>query len=212
MVEDLRLARLGGWDEVLVQDIEDIVANLGELGLDLLSVLLDQTDLGRVALGFLLLLDGGNDSPRGTSGTDDVLVGDGKEIALLDGKITVLGGDDLHVLDHLCWRTKLAMPPCEASKIIMISHTFIALSLLGQLGEVHSIFVTHFGDVNSGKPGTGRRYQISCGPIWMAFSLNFYGLVDAVWERGKELGDGENVVLRIGKGMISSRQKYKIKS
>ncbi len=104
MVEDLRLSRLGGRDKVLVQDTEDVFADLGELALDLLAVLLDQANLGRVALGLLLLLDGGDDSPRRTAGTDDVLVGDGKQIPLLNREVTVLRGNDLHVLDHLCWR------------------------------------------------------------------------------------------------------------
>lgn len=39
------------------------------------------------ALGFFLLLDGGDDSPGSTTGTDDVLVRDGKKITLVDGKL-----------------------------------------------------------------------------------------------------------------------------
>ena len=109
MVENLRLASGGGRDEVLVKNGEDVLADLGKLALDLLTVLLDEGNLGRVALGLLLLLDGGDNSPRGTAGTDDVLVGDGKEVALLNGEITVLGGDDLHVLDHLCTRRKASV-------------------------------------------------------------------------------------------------------
>lgn len=104
MIEDLGLARLGRGDKVLVEDLEDVVADLGKLGLDLLSVLLDQGDLGRVALGLLLLLDGSDYSPGRTAGTNDVLVGDGEEVSLLDGEIAVLRGDNLHVLDHLCGR------------------------------------------------------------------------------------------------------------
>lgn len=72
MVEDLALTSLRGWDEVLVKDAEDVVADIGELGLDLAAVVLDLADLGLVALGLLLLLDGGDDSPRGTAGTDDL--------------------------------------------------------------------------------------------------------------------------------------------
>lgn len=102
VVEDLGLARLGGLDEVLVQDVQDVVADLGELGLDLLAVLLDQGNLALVALGLLLLLDRGNNAPRGTAGTNDVLVGDGQEIPLLNGELNVGRGNDLHVLDHLC--------------------------------------------------------------------------------------------------------------
>ena len=120
MVEDLGLSGLGGWDQVLVKNVKDILADLGELGFDLLTVLLDESDLAGVALGLLLLLDGGDDSPGSTAGTNDVLVGDGEKVALLDGLEGVLsalvqisssiscayqlligGGDLLHLLDHL---------------------------------------------------------------------------------------------------------------
>jgi hypothetical protein len=36
----------------------------------------------------LLLLDRGDDAPRGTSGTDDVLVGDGEEVTLVNSEFT----------------------------------------------------------------------------------------------------------------------------
>lgn len=38
------------------------------------------------ALGFLLLLNGGDDSPGGTAGTNDVLVGNGQQVTLIDSK------------------------------------------------------------------------------------------------------------------------------
>lgn len=38
------------------------------------------------ALGFLLLFDGGDDSPGGTAGANDVLVSNGKQVTLIDGK------------------------------------------------------------------------------------------------------------------------------
>lgn len=63
---------------MLVKDIEDILADLSELGLDLLTVLLDKSDLALVALGLLLLLDRGDDSPGSTAGANDVLVGNGQ--------------------------------------------------------------------------------------------------------------------------------------
>ena len=84
MIEDLRLATLGGGDKVLVQDFENVLADLGELGLNLAAVVLDKSDLLLVALALLLLLDAGDDAPRGTAGADDVLVGHGKEVALVD--------------------------------------------------------------------------------------------------------------------------------
>ena len=84
MVEDLALASLGLGDKALVEDAEDILADLLELELDLLAVLADDTDVLVGALGLLLLLDAGDDAPGSTSGSDDVLVGDGKEVALVN--------------------------------------------------------------------------------------------------------------------------------
>ena len=104
MVEDLGLAALGRGDQVSVKALKDVLADLGQLGLDLLAVLLDETDLGLVALGLLLLLDRGDDSPGCAASTDDVLIGNGKEISLLYGEFLVCRGNGLHVLDHLCGR------------------------------------------------------------------------------------------------------------
>lgn len=100
VVEDLRFTAVSGGNQVLVENLEDVIADLGEFGLDLLTVLLDESDLGLVALGLFFLLDGGDDSPRGTTGTDDVLVGNGEEIPLLDRELDVGRGNNLHVLDH----------------------------------------------------------------------------------------------------------------
>ena len=86
---------------MLVKDIKDIVADLGKLVLNLLAILLNESNLGGVALGLLLLLNRRDYSPGSAAGTDDVLVGDGQEVALLNTQITVLGSDDLHVLNHL---------------------------------------------------------------------------------------------------------------
>jgi hypothetical protein len=100
VVENLGLATLGRWDQVFVQNLEDILANLCELGLDLLAVLLDQANLALVSFRLFLLLDGSNDPPRRTARANDVLVGNGKEISLLDGEFLVCGGNGLHVLNH----------------------------------------------------------------------------------------------------------------
>jgi hypothetical protein len=84
VVEDLALAGLGLGDEALVKNVEDILADLLKLKLDLLTVLADDANVLLGALGLLLLLDAGDDAPGGTSGSDDVLVGDGKEVALVN--------------------------------------------------------------------------------------------------------------------------------
>ena len=88
MVEDLALARLGLGDQGVVEDIENILADLLELGLDLLAVVADDGNVLVGTLLLLLLLDRGDDAPRGTSGTDDVLVGDREEVTLVNGEFT----------------------------------------------------------------------------------------------------------------------------
>ena len=75
VVEDLGLSRLGLGDQRLVQNIEDILADLLELGLDLLTVVSDGRNMLIGALGLFLLLDGRDDAPRSTSSTNDILVG-----------------------------------------------------------------------------------------------------------------------------------------
>lgn len=74
---------------MLVEHLEDVLANLGKLGLDLLTVLLDEINLAAVAFRLLLLLDRGDDSPRCTACANDVLVCDGKQVALFDGELLI---------------------------------------------------------------------------------------------------------------------------
>ena len=50
MVEHLRLAALGRWNQVLRQNLENILADFRKLCLDFLAVLLDEADLLLVAL------------------------------------------------------------------------------------------------------------------------------------------------------------------
>lgn len=88
MVEHLGLSRLCLWDQGLVKHIKDIATNLLQLCLDLLTVFTDLSNMLVGALGLLLLLDARDNSPRCTSGTDNILVSDGQEIALVDGKFT----------------------------------------------------------------------------------------------------------------------------
>lgn len=89
VIENLRLARLGLGDKRLVEHVQDILAHFLELSLDLLAVVTDDGNVLGGSLGFFLLLDGGDDAPGSTTGTDDVLVGDGEEIALVDRKLTI---------------------------------------------------------------------------------------------------------------------------
>ncbi len=85
---------------MLVQNLKDVLTDLGKLSLDLLAVLLDEGNLGRVSFRLLLLLNRSDDSPRGTASTNDVLVGNGQEISLLNGELLVLGSNGLHILHH----------------------------------------------------------------------------------------------------------------
>lgn len=88
MVEHLGFPRLRLWNQGLVKNIKDITTNLLQLCLDLLTVFADLSDMFVGALGLLFLLDARDNSPRCTSGTDNVLVSNGQEIALVDGKFT----------------------------------------------------------------------------------------------------------------------------
>ena len=118
VVEDLGLARLGLGDQGVVEHVEDILADLLELLLNLLSVLADGGDVLVRALGLLLLLDRRDDAPRGTSCADDVLVGNGKQVALVHGELAAnlscvnmcalpwsTGGASLRRRDGCSWHT-----------------------------------------------------------------------------------------------------------
>lgn len=86
MVKHLGLSRLGLGNQRVVEDLKDILAHALELSLDLLTILRDDGDVLLGTLGVLLLLDRGNDAPRGTAGADDVLVGNGEKVALIDSE------------------------------------------------------------------------------------------------------------------------------
>jgi len=101
VVENLGFTALGRRNQVLVENLENVFTDLSELGLDLLAVLLDEANLTLISLGLLLLLDGSDNSPRGTAGTNDVLVGDRKKVALFDGQLLVGRSHGFHVLNHL---------------------------------------------------------------------------------------------------------------
>lgn len=63
MIKDFGLSTLGLWNESLVEDVEDILADLLELLLDSLTVLSDGCYVLIGTLGLFFLLDRGNDSP-----------------------------------------------------------------------------------------------------------------------------------------------------
>jgi len=63
VVEDLRLAGFCLGNQAIVQNVKHILADLLELGLDLLAVTPDGVDMLIGALGLLFLLDRGDDAP-----------------------------------------------------------------------------------------------------------------------------------------------------
>ncbi len=68
MIEDLRLSGLSLWDQGLIQDIENILADKLKFGFDLLTVVADGGNVLVSALGLFLLLDGRDNAPGSTSG------------------------------------------------------------------------------------------------------------------------------------------------
>jgi hypothetical protein len=96
VVKDLGLfgGRVG--DQRIINDAEDIVTDINKFTLDLALVVLDDFHL----LGLSLLLDGGDNTPRSTARSDDILVGNRQQVALFDRELCWLLGDLLHVGDH----------------------------------------------------------------------------------------------------------------
>mmetsp|Transcript_89521 Transcript_89521/g.253312 ORF Transcript_89521/g.253312 Transcript_89521/m.253312 type:complete len:206 (+) Transcript_89521:224-841(+) len=84
LVEDLRLACGCLSDETVVQHGKDLLANVIELTLHLLAILLRELCVLLVALAGLLLLHAGDDTPCSAARTHGVLVGHGQEIAFFN--------------------------------------------------------------------------------------------------------------------------------
>ena len=66
-IEDLGVAGGGREDESGVEELEDSIANVGKIGLDLGSIVVDHGDVVLVVLALLLLLNGGDDGLRGST-------------------------------------------------------------------------------------------------------------------------------------------------
>ncbi len=84
MIEDLGLARLGLWNQRIVQNIENILTDSLQLSLDLLAVVADGSNMLIGPFRLLFLLDRRDYAPRSTSCTNDIFVGNRKEITLID--------------------------------------------------------------------------------------------------------------------------------
>ena len=74
---------------MLLEDIENVFADLGELAFNLLPVALNHGNLLLVPLALLLLLDGGDDTPGCAAGPNNIFVSNGQKITFLDGEFLV---------------------------------------------------------------------------------------------------------------------------
>jgi hypothetical protein len=101
VVENLGLVGGGGRDEEVIKNVQDVITDGRQLLLDLAAVVLDAADVVLVTLVLLLLLDRGDNAPRGTTGTNNVLVGDREQVTLLNSELDLEVGDLLHGLNHL---------------------------------------------------------------------------------------------------------------
>ena len=88
MIKDLRLSGLCFRDQVLIENVQNILADLLKLGLDLLTVVADSSDMLVCTLGFLFLLDRRDDAPRGTSGSNDVFVCHRQKVSFVNCELT----------------------------------------------------------------------------------------------------------------------------
>jgi hypothetical protein len=89
VIENLGFARLSLGDEELVEDVQDILANILQFGLDLLAIFADDRNMLIGAFRFLFLFDGGNNPPRSTPSANHVLVCHGEQVALINGEFTI---------------------------------------------------------------------------------------------------------------------------
>ena len=87
VIEDLRLSGLCLGNQVLIENVQNILADLLKLGLDLLAIVADSSNMLICTLGLLFLLDRRDNAPRGTSGSNDVLVGHGQKVSFINCKL-----------------------------------------------------------------------------------------------------------------------------
>jgi len=110
----LTVASLG--EDLDVNEVDDALAVLGKLVLDVGLVSSESSGV----LGVLgVLLNGGNSAARGSLGGDEVLEGDGEQVALVGGDLGTLGVENLGE---------------------EVDHVFEALGLLGDAGKENVFF------------------------------------------------------------------------
>ena len=88
VIEDFGFSRLSLGDQRLVQNIENILADFLKFGLDLLAVVTDSGNVLVGTLGLFLLLDRGDNAPGSTSSANDILVGNGQKVSLVNCELS----------------------------------------------------------------------------------------------------------------------------
>ena len=73
--------------QVIFDQGEDVLTEASELCLELFLVDLDLVNVFSISLVVLLLLNGRENSPGRSSGADDILEGDGKDVSLFEGQL-----------------------------------------------------------------------------------------------------------------------------
>ena len=121
-VQDLGVAGGSEGDEFGVKEFEDSITDVGELRLDLGSIVPDHGHVVLAAVTLLLLLNRGDDAPQGLPRADHVLVRHKEKVSLLDGDLLALHRrrDLLRELHHL----------------------LVPLGLLGKLRHLHVLFAS----------------------------------------------------------------------
>ena len=107
-VKHALLPGFGGGDEVPLKQIQEILARIRELELDLLALASDELllVLFRATAGRLLLLDTLDRAPARAQRARDVLVRDGQQVSFFHAQARVGVGDDrLELLDHILFRS-----------------------------------------------------------------------------------------------------------
>ena len=90
VVEHFRLAARRRWNQIVLQYVKDVAANLVQLLLDLRTILLNLRYVIIVALGHFLLLNRRNDTPRRTARTNYVLVRNRQQVPFFDRQLPAL--------------------------------------------------------------------------------------------------------------------------
>lgn len=103
----------------LVSTYQNFLTDVFQFLLDLFAIFFGHLLL---ALGtFGLLLDAGDHSPRGSTCTDHVLVGDREQIAFFVAQFTIGFGDLLHGVGHVVVSTNR----CEMMLGLRLRHRFV---------------------------------------------------------------------------------------